>query len=81
MKSMTLKNIPEPLLERIRRQAERNHRSVNQEVISCLDRAVAPPPADVATVLREFRAMRNKMARKGVILTDAILKRRRTGLA
>lgn len=81
MKTMTLKNIPDQLLERVRQQAERNHRSVNQEVINCLDMSVAPPPMDRVAMRKEMRAFRNKMARRGVILTGTILKRRREGLA
>lgn len=61
MKTMTLKNIPEPLLERVRLQAERNHRSVNQEVLSCLDRVVAPPPVDVDAVLKRVEALHARM--------------------
>ena len=81
MKTMTLKNIPEPLLARVRVQAERNHRSVNQEVIRCLDQAVAPSPMSAAAFLKDIRALRSKMSRKGVTLTEEVLSRRREGLA
>ncbi len=72
MKTMTLKNIPDQLLERVRLQAERNHRSVNQEVISCLSLASPPARPDAKAIIAEMRGVR-KMLKKAY-LTPKILR-------
>lgn len=35
--SITLKNIPEPVYQRIKLAAKRHHRSMNSEIIACLE--------------------------------------------
>jgi plasmid stability protein len=40
MASLTLKDLPEPLLERLRQQAEADHRSLNKEAIFLLETAL-----------------------------------------
>ena len=42
MPSLTIKNIPEELLNRLRLEAKREHRSLNKQVISCLEGALSP---------------------------------------
>jgi plasmid stability protein len=44
MASLTLKNVPEPLLKRLKKLAEKNRRSLNQEAIHKLEAAVKPRP-------------------------------------
>ncbi len=41
MAALTLKNIPEPLLEKLRLRAERDRRSLTQEILFLLERAVS----------------------------------------
>jgi len=57
MPSFTLKNVPNELLERVRAAAEVHHRSINGEILACLERAfgIATPPAEVITLARELR--------------------------
>ncbi len=43
MPSLTIKNIPDPLLERLRFRASRDRRSINQEVLYLLERALMAP--------------------------------------
>ena len=40
MPSLTLENIPEPLLERLRRRAEADRRSLTQEILHLLEAAL-----------------------------------------
>ena len=40
MPAFTLKQIPEGLMRRLRREAQRNRRSVSQEMLNLLDRAL-----------------------------------------
>ena len=50
MSTITLKNVPEGLRERLRHRAVKNRRSLNQEVLFCLEQAVdeSGEPSDAA---------------------------------
>jgi plasmid stability protein len=43
MASLTLKNIPEPVLERLRERAASDRRSLTQEILFLLEEALARP--------------------------------------
>jgi plasmid stability protein len=58
--SITLKDIPEELHQRLKTSAARHHRSINREAVALLEEALMParePPEDV---LRRIRALRDK---------------------
>ena len=40
MKTITVKSIPDDLYERLRQSATENHRSINSEIIICIERSV-----------------------------------------
>ena len=40
MTTITIKNIPEELYERLKESARANHRSINKEIIACIEDAV-----------------------------------------
>jgi plasmid stability protein len=42
MATITLKNVPKALHERLKASAERNRRSMNSEALVCLERALTP---------------------------------------
>lgn len=44
MATLNIKNFPDPLYERLREEAEREHRSIAQQVTHMLESAVASPP-------------------------------------
>ena len=50
MPSITIKNIPEQLLERLRQRATDDQRSMNREVIHLLNTSLAREPADDGAV-------------------------------
>lgn len=57
--SLTLKNIPDAVYERLKAAAERHHRSLNSEAIVCLESALLPTrvaPSDRLARARELRA-------------------------
>jgi len=58
MPSITIKDIPQDLLERLRRQAAHDKRSMNKEVVHLLDLALSGEmaPADAATMGRRIDA-------------------------
>ena len=72
MPSLTIKNIPEELLNRLRLEAKREHRSLNKQVISSLEGALGPLTSDaeqreeVARRIRE-RTSHVKMPAKEIL--------------
>ena len=58
--SITLKNIPEPIYQRIKLAAKRNHRSMNNEIIACLEQVLAPQAVDIESRLNEARRLREQ---------------------
>jgi antitoxin FitA len=73
MATLTIKNVPEPLVRRLKRQAALHRRSLNLEVITCLETAAQAAPVDVDAMLARVRALRRTPARGHV--TDALLAR------
>lgn len=59
MHTITVKNIPSELYERLRNSAAENRRSINSEIIVCIERAICSQrttPPDVTLVrARELR--------------------------
>ncbi len=59
MASLTIKNIPDDLYEHLKQAANAHHRSVNSELIYCLEKALLPTKLsatdlkDAAKLLRE----------------------------
>ena len=71
MATLTIKNIPEPLVKRLKKQAAAHRRSLNYEVISYLEQMTHSVPIDSDTLLARVRAVRRTP--KGVRLTDRLL--------
>lgn len=57
MTAFTVKNIPEPLYDRLKRAAELHRRSINSEIITRLERSlgVAPAPREILAKARDLR--------------------------
>lgn len=68
--SITLKNIPEPIYQRIKLAAKRHHRSMNNEIIACLEQTLAPRPVDIQARLEEARRLRERFAGPELKLED-----------
>jgi antitoxin FitA len=73
MVTITIKNIPPQIYERIKSQARKNHRSINGEILSILEQAIAVPPIDVNATLERTRKLRELTA-DYVISADEIEK-------
>ena len=63
MASITLKNIPDELYERLKRSARRHHRSINGEIIHRLEQALAPREVPVEERLARLRELRKNLPR------------------
>lgn len=63
MVTITVKNIPEEIYEKIKLQARANHRSVNSEIISIFEHAIQKrTPTDVKVMLERARKVRELTA-------------------
>lgn len=77
MTSITLKNVPRPLYERLKASAERNRRSLNQEAIVSLERALGPQAVDAEELLTVVRERRSRLS--GYLTDEDIRKSRDEG--
>ena len=76
MANLTIKNIPDLVVRRLKRQALLHRRSLNLEVIVCLEAAAQAAPVDADALLARVRALRKTPT--GPRVTDALLSRLRT---
>ena len=61
MSTITIKNIPSELYERLKQRAAENRRSMNNEVIVCIERAVLSRKTNTTDeVLAKARELRKK---------------------
>ncbi len=61
MPSITVKNIPEPIYQQLRKRAQAQHRSINSEIIACLEQATLPHRPSPEEFLRQARKMRQQV--------------------
>jgi len=61
MPSITIKNIPDEIYERIKLRAETNRRSINSEIIECLDQLTRLSQVNSDVVLYEVRRLRESI--------------------
>ena len=72
MATVTIKNIPEAVVKRLKQQAAAQHRSLNFQVISYLEQMTHSVPIDAEVLLARARAIRRTP--DGVKLTDRVLR-------
>lgn len=60
MPSLTIKNLPPDLYERLKASAEGARRSLNSEVIHRLEQSVGTVPVDADVLLARVRAVRER---------------------
>lgn len=73
MATLTIKNIPTDLYERLKQCAARDRRSINNQVIVCLEQALTSLRPDADAILKEARTVRRKTSR--YVVTDKVLTR------
>jgi plasmid stability protein len=61
--TLSIKNVPETLVKRLKSQAATNRRSLNLEVIAVLESATRATPVDVGALLARARAVRLRLKR------------------
>ena len=68
MATVTVKNIPDEIYERLKKNAEINRRSINSEIIVCIEKAVSARLIDIEETLKNAREFRRFTA--GNIISD-----------
>ncbi len=69
MRAITVKNIPDNLYQRLKRSATENRRSINSEILVCIEQTVQSRKHEgVNDILARARKMRQK--NRGHLLTD-----------
>ena len=68
MPTITVKNIPSGLYDRLKQAAEANHRSINSEVIVCIERALLSREINPEAVLARARQLRERTV--GYVIND-----------
>lgn len=72
---MTIKNVPERLHKRLKQSAAEHRRSVNSEVIACLERTLMSRRVDPSEFLARVREARERLAGEtGIFVTDEDLR-------
>jgi plasmid stability protein len=69
--TLTLKNVPDEVYERLKASAERHRRSLNSEAIVCLESVLVPGRVSVGERLARARALRASLP-KGKFLAGDI---------
>jgi len=62
MAVLTLKNVPDELVQRLKREARQNRRSLNQEAIFRLEKSVWSRRRGAETALTSLRRFQRRMA-------------------
>jgi hypothetical protein len=57
--TFTVKNIPPDLYERLKKSAELNRRSINSEIIICIEKSVQSQALDTNKILAKARKLRS----------------------
>jgi plasmid stability protein len=71
MATLTVKNIPDDLYEQLKQSAGAHRRSINSEVIVCLERSLQNPQRNTDQLFASIRKLRKKTAPHR--LTDKVL--------
>ena len=62
MATVTFKNIPDDLYEQLKQAANAHHRSVNSELIHCLEKTFKPTPVSAAELAQKARELRSRVS-------------------
>jgi len=62
MPALTIKNIPDDLYSRLKEAAQTHHRSMNSEILYCVERTLVPHKVDISEHISVARKLRAKTA-------------------
>lgn len=73
MKTITLKNIPDDVYERLKSQAQAHRRSVNSELIHCLETVLRPNRITAEERLGRIRSLRPRIDPQAVGMEEILV--------
>ena len=62
MATVTFKNIPDDLYQQLKQAADAHHRSINSELIHCLEQTFRPNPISANELAEKAAALRSRVA-------------------
>lgn len=71
MPNVLIRNVPQPVLDALKRRAEQRRRSLQQELVTILETVVQEPSREAA--IRAAAALREQLARSGRAFSDSTL--------
>ena len=78
MPTLTLKSLPDTLYHQLKARAAAHRRSLNSEILVCLEQAVSAPTVDAAATLARVDALRARL-RVPPVTDDLLAAARATG--
>ncbi len=78
MATLTIKNVPDALHQKLRERARRHRRSMNSEAIVCLEAMLTPARRDAETLIAEAEALNRRI---GKTFPDIVNEAKREGRA
>jgi plasmid stability protein len=80
MATLTLKNVPEELVERLKLEAKQNRRSLNQETLARLERSLGRrAPEEVDATIAALEQLHRRMAHLPPLDDERIDRAKRSG--
>lgn len=79
MATITLKNIPDKLYERLKYFAKLRHRSVNSEIISNLEKSFGIVDEDPELLRKQVEEFRSRIGNKGQLTAEEIDEAKKQG--
>ena len=70
MPAITVKNIPDTLYDNLKQSAHLNHRSINSEIIACLEKELMHKKLSADQALKDARLLRAKFKAKTANVKD-----------
>ncbi len=70
MPAITVKNIPEPLYKKLKEAASAHRRSINSELIYCLEQMFLPKRVNISERIKRARELRNGIDASPVDIDD-----------
>ena len=70
MSAITIKNIPESLYDQLKMAAKQHHRSINSELIVCLEKIFTPQTISTEEHIDGARRIRNRLTQFKVTEED-----------
>ena len=62
MATITIKNIPDELHDALKKKASMQHRSLNSEIIACLEASIRSLPVDLESFLHKTQVLREQVS-------------------